>query len=229
MRRRAVLTLVAGVAVAAFIPGAWWVTHRVTSVGTLSAVSLAEAGSAPTDLPPTPSAPAAVPKIPTQDATLGAQDAAAVISPTAIGIPALSVNAQVVPVGVQPDQQMEIPQDVATVGWYRYGPAPGSDAGAAVFAGHVDDKQQGIGAFYSISALNIGDKVEVSLQNGNQITYQVTAREVFAKKSVPWSRVFDRGGAARIVLITCGGAFDGSAGSYVDNILITAVPVSEKP
>ena len=36
----------------------------------------------------------------------------------------------------------------------------------------------------------------------------------------------DRGGAARLVLITCGGRFDQASLSYDDNIAVTAVPVA---
>ena len=45
---------------------------------------------------------------------------------------------------------MAIPREVRQVGWYRYGPAPGDPAGAAVIAGHVDTEQQGAGALFPL-------------------------------------------------------------------------------
>ena len=44
------------------------------------------------------------------------------------------VGAAVVPVGLAPNRQMEVPA-AADVGWYRLGPRPG-DNGSAVLAAH---------------------------------------------------------------------------------------------
>jgi hypothetical protein len=37
--------------------------------------------------------------------------------------------------------------------------------------------------------------------------------------------VFDRRGPARLVLVTCGGRFDTTTKHFLDNIVVTAVPV----
>jgi hypothetical protein len=36
--------------------------------------------------------------------------------------------------------------------------------------------------------------------------------------------LFSAGGAPRLVLITCGGPFDPTTGSYLDNIVVFAAP-----
>ena len=74
------------------------------------------------------------------------------------GRPPWGVDAAVDPVGVEPDGQMTLPADVDRVGWYRFGPAPGDD-GSAVIAGHVDDREQGLGALAPLRDAAVGDEV----------------------------------------------------------------------
>ena len=45
------------------------------------------------------------------------------------------------------------------------------------------------------------------------------------KADLPLDEVFQRSGPPRLVLITCGGPFDRTTGSYQENIVVTAVPV----
>lgn len=144
--------------------------------------------------------------------------------PVEVSVPDAGLAAPVVPVGVTHDGAMEVPSEVDEVGWYRPGPAPGA-SGSAVLAGHVDDAAQGPGVFARIAEISPGHRVEVTGRDGATRAFRVVAREVWPKEEVPLERVFDREGAPRIVLMTCGGVFDSNAGSYEDNIAVTAVPV----
>lgn len=144
-----------------------------------------------------------------------------------IELPTLGVDTDVVPVGVDSEGLMEIPEDVATVGWYRFGPVPGAAAGSAVLSGHVDDYRQGQGVFARIGDLGPGDVVRVVDETGVSREFTVLSREEWSKGEVPLDRLFDRGGGSRLVLITCGGSFNSSSLGYDDNIAITAVPVSQ--
>ncbi len=146
-------------------------------------------------------------------------------APIRIELPALGVDAEVAPVGVDSEGLMEIPQDVDTVGWYRFGPVPGAAAGSAVLSGHVDDYQQGQGVFARIGDLGPADEIRVTDQNGSTRRFTVLSREEWSKGEVPLDRLFDRGGSPRLVLITCGGSFNSSTLGYDDNIAITAVPI----
>jgi len=141
-----------------------------------------------------------------------------------VQIPALSVEASVVPIGVDDNGQLDIPKDVTTVGWYRFGPAPGATQGSAVLTGHVDDHLQGAGALAELGSLQPGDTVTVTDDIGAARTFSVLSREEWHKSEVPLDRLFDRGGDPRLVLITCGGEFNTSTLGYDDNIAITAVP-----
>ena len=141
-------------------------------------------------------------------------------------MPALKISAPVVPVGVNDSGEMAIPHDVGTIGWYRFGAVPGSTAGSAVFSGHVDSADQGVGVFAHVGDLNPGDLIEVTDHAGTTRGFIVIAREEWTKGQVPLGRLFDRSGRPRIVLMTCGGTFDREALSYDDNIAVTAVPVA---
>jgi hypothetical protein len=155
----------------------------------------------------------------TTPATIG--PAPVVVQPTRLQLPSIEVDAEVQPVGVEPDGDMEVPS-AEDAGWYRFGPAPGA-AGSSVIAAHVDynGKQ---GAFFRLREVEVGDPVEVSLSDGSTATWVVTRVDQLPKDDLRSSPVFDRAGTPRISLITCGGDFDESVRSYRDNVVVTAEP-----
>jgi sortase (surface protein transpeptidase) len=148
--------------------------------------------------------------------------------PLQLRIPAIEVDTTVVTVGLEPDGAMEIPADVRTVGWYDpiagAGVAPG-EAGTAVIAGHVDSRTQGRGAFWLLRDLTPGDLVEVVHVDGTVSQWQIEEVIRYPKTDVPIADIFTFDGPSRLALITCGGEFDRSSGSYLDNYVVTAVPV----
>lgn len=174
---------------------------------------------------PTPRADAPVQVVPTTSARLADQPRSSVVPPARIVAPTIGVDAAVVEVGVDPDGLMTVPGDVATAGWYRHGPVPGAP-GSAVIAGHVDSRTQGRGAFFELGALALGDEIVVVDADGQETTWTVTARETFAKASLPVADLYDRSGSPRLVLITCGGDFDAAARSYRSNVVVVAQPAS---
>jgi sortase (surface protein transpeptidase) len=139
-------------------------------------------------------------------------------------VPALGVDASVDAVGIAADAQMELPDDVARVGWYRFGPVPGAD-GSAVLAGHVDDREQGAGALYPLKDAAVGDEVTVTDAAGAATRWRVVSRELITKQQLPLDRLFAREGAPRLTLITCGGPFLPEFRSYRDNVVVVAEPV----
>lgn len=184
----------------------------VRSVGATVAERLAsEPSTASPSSPQVPLAPA-----PTSPA-------AATTSPAWLRFPDLGVDAPVVAVGVNQAGAMEIPDDVDSVGWYRFGARPGDSQGSAVLAGHINDRDQGVGVFAALEAAELGQQFTVGMADGAILTYAVVSRERIPKAALPLDRLFDRAGPPRIVLVTCGGAFAG--GNYSDNIVVTAVPV----
>jgi hypothetical protein len=146
-------------------------------------------------------------------------------APTWVQIPRFGVRASVLPMGVAPDGAMDTPPDPAVVGWYVGGAKPGDVRGSTVLDGHVDSAATGPGAFYDLVRLAPGDTVVVGGPAGT-VRYAVTKVTERRKSLEPAPDVFDMSVPARLVLITCGGAFNTAVGHYVDNIVVFARPVS---
>ena len=210
--RPAAAGAVLGLALAFGAPTAWSLTRPSASAGapveqvlpTPSALWVGRGGdtaSAPTAPPPTSEVEAP--------------------TPTRLEIPALGVDSVVDPVGVAPDGQMALPDDVARVGWYRFGPAPGA-AGSAVVAGHVDDREQGLGALAPLREAAVGTEILVSDAAGTTTHWRIVSRELITKQVLPLDRLFVRTGTPRLTLITCGGPFLPEFGSYRDNVVVVA-------
>jgi hypothetical protein len=141
--------------------------------------------------------------------------------PSGLRIPAIAVDAPVIPVGVSAGTT-EIPSDIFTIGWYRYGAAPG-EHGSSVLLGHVDSGAEGPGAFFRLVELQPGDEVEVHMSDGTMRRFVVDARRQYPKAELPdW--IFRRSGPATLTLVTCGGVFDWSTGHYQDNVVVFAAP-----
>ncbi|MBC7590696.1 MAG: sortase [Salinibacterium sp.] len=167
-------------------------------------------------------APTAVVDVPVQSSTLTAP--IPVIAPVRIRVPSVDIDISVGPVGVQDDGLMEIPSDIRTAGWYQYGPAPGSVNGSTVITAHVDSFEQGLGPFAYLKQLSAGADIIVTTADGADFGYVVESVQNVAKTQLPLGQVFDRVGAPRLVLITCGGQFDENVLNYSDNIIVIANP-----
>ncbi len=145
-------------------------------------------------------------------------------APTAVRVESLALFAPVVPVGVAPDGQAEVPQDGAVVGWYRFGSAPGATAGSAVLIGHVDTADGRLGQFAELERAAPGDRVTVQRGTVTELTYRVARVETVPKGRLSAAQIFRRDGPPQLVLVTCGGTYDRSAGGYQANLIVTAVP-----
>jgi sortase (surface protein transpeptidase) len=161
----------------------------------------------------------------TRSARIADLDQAPAAVPERLRIAEIDVEAPIVTVGVEDDGEMEVPEDVGDIGWYRHGPAPG-EPGAAVVAGHVDSREQGRGAFFDLRRVDVGARVEVTDSNGDVQRFEVVARRTYDKATLPADELFSRTGPSQLVLITCGGDFDREAGSYRENVVLYAQPVA---
>lgn len=144
--------------------------------------------------------------------------------PVEVALPQLGITAPIDEVGLEPDRSMEIPDDVRRVGWFSPGVAPGEEAGSAVLSGHVDSREQGPGALFDLREASPGDEVRVTLDDGQEVTYEVASLTRYGKAELPTTELFRRDGPHRLVLITCGGAFDEETRSYEENIVVVAEP-----
>jgi hypothetical protein len=214
-RSRILLGLSAALLVVAAV--AWFASGDSTGSADLEAVAPVATTTSSTPASTTVAtapAPATAPTTSTTSAPpVGVAD-----SPARVRVAGIGLDAAVVPVGLQADGQMEVP-DAATVGWYRLGPAPGAGGSAVLdFAGQR-------GAFFDLRSVPVGAEVLVDDADGGTVRFAVTSREQVAKDAVDLARYFTAEGPARLTLITCGGVFDRGTGHYTDNIILTAEPV----
>jgi sortase (surface protein transpeptidase) len=174
-----------------------------------------------TTAPPTPTATSttAAPAVAARPATLPPVRPVAV--PTAVTIPSIDAELSVVPTGVTADGLMEIPEDPRVAGWYRYGPHPMSDSGAVVVSAHIDSKER-VGPLARLGQVSPGDEVVV-MTAGEEVRYVIERVDSYPKTVIDLDSVFTRDGAPRLHIVTCGGEWDASAGSYEDNIVAVAV------
>jgi sortase (surface protein transpeptidase) len=142
--------------------------------------------------------------------------------PVRVEIPSIGVSSRLVRLGLNGDGTMEVPRDYALAGWFSGGPMPGED-GPAVIAGHVDSKT-GPAVFYRLGQLRRGDTVRVQRADGVWLAFEVTGSARYAKAEFPTEAVFGPVPGQVLRLITCGGEFDRSRGSYLDNVVVSARP-----
>jgi LPXTG-site transpeptidase (sortase) family protein len=192
---------------------------NVESVGQRPDFSASATPSASPSPSPSPSASVSPSPSPSPTAPL------LVASPMGVRIPAIDVDTEVFPVGLDKNDAIEIPEDIRYVGWYKYGVPPGVDRGSAVLVAHRDGREQGRGVFYSLGTLEPGDKVYVMTSEGEELPYKVVSRESILKKSLPYEELFAVDGDPRLTLISCGGFYDPNNGGYQDNVVVTAVPM----
>jgi hypothetical protein len=80
----------------------------------------------------------------------------------------------------------------------------------------------------AIGKLNPGDAVYVfgkqNAQARHEVKFRVTGVRTYHKKHLPYKEIFDQKSVGRIAIVTCGGPFDAATGSYLDNIVVFAVP-----
>lgn len=180
------------------------------------------AESAPTPTAAPGPAPAAVPR---RDSSPAAQTAPAQLPPPVrLQVPDVQLDMPVLAMGVDEDGAMALPSDTADAGWYRFGPAPGAP-GTTVVAAHVDSLVHGLGAFARLRDVPVGAAVTVTTADGTDHGYRVDRVERISKTEVPLDLLFDRSGPERLVLVTCGGEFDRSTGHYLDNVVVSVLPI----
>ncbi|WP_143517101.1 class F sortase [Pseudonocardia sp. MH-G8] len=222
------------------------VTHALVAAGTLcvlAGVNLFAPGPAPVVAEiaaPGPSAAATGPGARGTDGLLAQTEGPRLLSlaepapsqppppagtvPVELSLPARDVRAPVVAVTTGPAGALLVPEPPSTVGWWSPSALAGSTVGSTVVAGHVDSRDAGLGALAVLRHVGAGEEIVLRGADGRDIAYRVTARRQYVKAELP-PEVFDAGGPARLVLITCGGAFDRSTRHYEDNVVVFAEPI----
>jgi hypothetical protein len=150
--------------------------------------------------------------------------------PVSLTIPAIGVNAQVIPLGLDASGGVAIPplSTPFLTSWYDKGPAPGQD-GPAVLLGHVDAAAVGPAVFYRLGDLVPGDLVYVSRRDHRTAVFRVTAVALYSEQDFPTKQVYGFTPNPTLRLITCGGDYDARTHYYLDRTIAFAVYAGERP
>jgi LPXTG-site transpeptidase (sortase) family protein len=192
--------------------GTWIVQSDDSGAGAGPGQARRAAGSIASSASPSATPPAPVPAKPARKRAG---------SPREISIPALDVEAPVVPIKAAGGVLVP-PGDPATLGWWAAGARPGDRRGSALLTGHT--VHDGGGALDDLEQVAVGDEVTVTVASG-PIRYVVSSVRTFSKGSLAdhAQRLFSQEVRGRLVLVTCED-WDGSA--YLSNVVVVATPVT---
>jgi hypothetical protein len=175
--------------------------------------------------------------------------------PVAIDIPISSGNypdglkATVTSHPLNGDGTLFVPDDPKTVSWANQDAAPGDTVGTVILTSHVNfviDGSLVVGAFADLAEYarsSVGRKFTLTMADGSTMTYQITAGREYSKDQLAGNdalrkELYDQSksyGApgkprtSRLLLVSCGGAFDNASGEYEDNVFLYALPVKSAP
>lgn len=171
--------------------------------------------------------------------------------PTAIDIPFASpthpdgVHSKVGSHNLNADGTLYVPADPRKVSWAAEDAAPGSSHGTTILTSHINYV---IGGHLVVGALSdlawysqhaIGKQLTLRLSDGRVLAYRIVAGREYSKQQLASDpklrvalydqrKVYGSGSnpSGRLLLVSCGGAFDAYTGEYEDNVFLYALPVS---
>jgi len=128
-----------------------------------------------------------------------------------------------------------VPPNPRAVSWASQDAAPGSVQGTIILAAHIN--YGGVaGAFADLASYRTGQIITLVLADGRKMNYRVAAEPLEVNKSKVGARsqeLFDQASSfgpagspksGRLLLVSCGGAFDNRTGHYESNIFVFALP-----
>ena len=145
-------------------------------------------------------------------------------TPVSLDIAGTDIRVGVIDVGIEDNNEMEIPESFYEAGWYRYGPAPGAAAGNAVLAAHIDIGTE-VMPFTQLKDVPEGTVITVGRENAEPVRYEVTNVRHEPKATLNTEEIFQREGEHQLVIITCGGDWLVDKDDYEDNVVLTASPL----
>ena len=142
-------------------------------------------------------------------------------APVRLVIPSIHLDTTfVLPLGLQADQTVSVPNSYTKVGWYEGGATPGEN-GPAVILGHVDSKE-GPAVFYSLGQLKVNDEIEITRSDGTVVVFVVEKLQRYPQSDFPTLAVYGSTDNSTLRLVTCSGTFDKREQRYSHNLVVYA-------
>jgi LPXTG-site transpeptidase (sortase) family protein len=149
---------------------------------------------------------------------------------SAFSLPRFDVSGNVVVKGIDPATNiMQSPDNKDDVAYYAFSGHPGfgcPSAGKcanAVLSGHVDWYTGQTGVFWHLKDLKEGDEVDLTLQDGAVLKYQVVANTIYKSEEAPVADILGDTPQESVTLITCDGVFNKTLQEYGSRRIVRAV------
>lgn len=155
--------------------------------------------------------------------------------PVKLIVPDHQVETAVTADRLNADGSLYVPPDPRAVSWASQDVGPGSPYGTTILVGHVN--YGGVrGVFSDLAEYTVGQAITVLLADGRTMRYVVAAPPIEVDKDKLGPRraeLFDQSysygppgkpKSGRLLLLSCGGAFDNRTGFYESNIFVYALP-----
>jgi len=136
--------------------------------------------------------------------------------PAKLIIPKLAIDADVLPMGLTEEGDMESPLTNQDTGWYKYGSRPGNE-GSAVIDGHFG--LNGEAVFGKLSQLVPGDVISIVDDRGDKVSFSVREIKEYDRESDA-EEIFNRQDGAHLNLITCNGEWEAKQATYSKRLIV---------
>mgnify|MGYP001073155743 CR=1 FL=1 len=148
--------------------------------------------------------------------------------PERLKIDSLEIDIEIVSVGVDKSGYLEAPEDWGKAGWYQKSAKPGQ-TGVFLINAHYDDNYGRPAAFWKLKNINVGDKVSVLDTYGRFFDYKVIDVYYLDINDPDRVAVFEpfKKDASVMTLITCGGVWSHSHGTYDKRLVVSAELIQE--
>lgn len=142
--------------------------------------------------------------------------------PVRLKIAKIKVDAAIEQMGLTIGGDMDAPAGPRTVGWYRYGPAPG-EIGSAVLDGHYGTWKNGErSVFDNLGKLKKGDVIEVVDAAGASFNFAVRESRNYLPEADATAVFKSSDGLAHLNIITCEGTYNPKTKTYSQRLVVFA-------
>ena len=139
--------------------------------------------------------------------------------PTSLSISSVGIKTALIPLGLDKDGSLSVPETGAVAGWFTGGPKPG-EVGPAVIVAHVDWKGSK-GVFFNLRQVRVGESILVTNSDSKITKFQVTKVSSVKKDAFPTASVYGNLDYPGLRLVTCA-TFDLKTKKYLDNFIVYA-------
>ncbi len=145
--------------------------------------------------------------------------------PKTIKIPAISVHARILEMGLTQNGNIQAPNSIFDAGWYKNSARLGEN-GVTFIDGHVFGTTRPA-VFSKLKDLKANDTIEITRGDNTKFTYKIREQKTYNVDDINMNELLKgRGGGSELVLMTCHGPYT-AQGAYTERYVLFATLVKE--